>query len=62
MKTTYDLHKVQPHSWFRLLGIVALMSRMPTFRRRFRNLVKVLYIEGLQASASAKESNNIDEP
>ncbi|XP_050879581.1 uncharacterized membrane protein At3g27390 isoform X3 [Lathyrus oleraceus] len=46
----------------RLLGIVASMSRMPTFRRRFRNLVKVLYIEGLQASASAKESNNIDEP
>ncbi|CAI8597889.1 unnamed protein product [Vicia faba] len=46
----------------RLQGIVALMSRMPTFRRRFRNLVKVLYIEALQASASAKEGNNIDEP
>lgn len=25
-------------------GIVASMSRLPTFRRRFRNLVKVLYI------------------
>ncbi|XP_004502102.1 uncharacterized membrane protein At3g27390 [Cicer arietinum] len=46
----------------RLQGIVASMSRMPTFRRRFRNLVKVLYIEALQTSASAKEGNNIDEP
>jgi hypothetical protein len=47
---------------FRLQGIVASMSRMPTFRRRFRNLVKVLYIEALQASASAKEGINIAEP
>ncbi|WJX33190.1 hypothetical protein P8452_21424 [Trifolium repens] len=46
----------------RLQGIVASMSRMPTFRRRFRNLVKVLYIEALQASASAKEGINIAEP
>ncbi|KAK7273461.1 hypothetical protein RIF29_14511 [Crotalaria pallida] len=37
----------------RLQGIVASMSRIPTFRRRFRNLVKVLYVEALQASASA---------
>ncbi|KAF7827013.1 putative membrane protein [Senna tora] len=37
----------------RLQGIVVSMSRIPTFRRRFRNLVKVLYIEALQASASA---------
>lgn len=37
----------------RLQGIVASMSRMPTFRRRFRNLIKVLYIEALQAGASA---------
>ncbi|GAV68432.1 hypothetical protein CFOL_v3_11935 [Cephalotus follicularis] len=36
----------------RLQGIVASMSRIPTFRRRFRNLVKVLYIEALQAGAS----------
>ncbi|CAJ1964735.1 unnamed protein product [Sphenostylis stenocarpa] len=34
-------------------GIVASMSRIPTFRRRFRNLIKVLYIEALQAGASA---------
>ncbi|XP_045824329.1 uncharacterized membrane protein At3g27390-like [Trifolium pratense] len=46
----------------RLQGILASMSRMPTFRRRFRNLVKVLYIEALQASASAKEGINIAEP
>ncbi|KAE9605153.1 putative nuclear hormone receptor, ligand-binding domain-containing protein [Lupinus albus] len=37
----------------RLQGIVASMSRIPTFRRRFKNLVKVLYMEALQASASA---------
>ncbi|KAK7327784.1 hypothetical protein VNO77_21875 [Canavalia gladiata] len=37
----------------RLQGIVASMSRIPTFRRRFRNLAKVLYIEALQAGASA---------
>ncbi|KAM7262942.1 hypothetical protein ACFE04_000625 [Oxalis oulophora] len=36
----------------RLQGIVSSMSRMPTFRRRFRNLVKVLYLELLQAGAS----------
>ncbi|AES71753.2 uncharacterized membrane protein At3g27390 [Medicago truncatula] len=46
----------------RLQGIGSSMSRMPTFRRKFRNLVKILYIEALQASASAKEGNNIDEP
>lgn len=32
----------------RLQGIVASMSRMPTFRRRFKNLVKVLYLEAIQ--------------
>lgn len=36
----------------RLQGIVAPMSWIPTFRRRFRNLVKVLYIEAIQAGAS----------
>ncbi|KAK8467670.1 hypothetical protein PHAVU_007G123002 [Phaseolus vulgaris] len=35
----------------RLQGIVASMSRIPTFRRR--NLIKVLYIEALQPGASA---------
>lgn len=37
----------------RLQGIVGSMSRVPTFRRRFRNLVKILYIEAMQAAASA---------
>lgn len=32
----------------RLQGIVASMSRIPTFRRRFQNLVKLLYIEAMQ--------------
>ncbi|XP_021889956.1 uncharacterized membrane protein At3g27390 [Carica papaya] len=36
----------------RLQGIVASMSRIPTFPRHLRNLVKVLYIEAIQASAS----------
>ncbi|KAK9284741.1 hypothetical protein L1049_023918 [Liquidambar formosana] len=43
----------------RLQGIVASMSRMPTFRRRFRNLVKVLYIEAVQAGASANHIGGI---
>ncbi|XP_044494303.1 uncharacterized membrane protein At3g27390 [Mangifera indica] len=37
----------------RLQGIVGSMSRVPTFRRRFRNLVKILCIEAMQAAASA---------
>ncbi|XP_073260802.1 uncharacterized membrane protein At3g27390 isoform X2 [Populus alba] len=37
----------------RLQGIVASMSRFPTFRRRFRNMMKVLYVEAIQAGASA---------
>lgn len=40
----------------RLQGIVVSMSRIPTFRRRFRNLVKVLYIEALQARASGSHT------
>ncbi|XP_041004179.1 uncharacterized membrane protein At3g27390 [Juglans microcarpa x Juglans regia] len=43
----------------RLQGIVASMSRIPTFRRRFRNLVKLLYIEKLQSSASANHMREI---
>lgn len=39
----------------RLQGLVASMSRIPTFRRRFKNLVKVLYIEAVQAAASANQ-------
>ncbi|KAJ7964660.1 Steroid nuclear receptor ligand-binding [Quillaja saponaria] len=46
----------------RLLGIVASMSRIPTFRRRFRNMVKVLYIEALQTSASACHIGGIIKP
>ncbi|GMI69172.1 hypothetical protein like AT4G12680 [Hibiscus trionum] len=43
----------------RLQGIVASMSRIPTFRRRFRNLVKLLYIEAVQADASAHHIEGI---
>ncbi|XP_060188174.1 uncharacterized membrane protein At3g27390 [Lycium barbarum] len=32
----------------RLQGIVGSLSRVPTFRRRFKNLVKVLYLEAIQ--------------
>ncbi|XP_021999975.2 uncharacterized membrane protein At3g27390 isoform X1 [Helianthus annuus] len=39
----------------RLKGIVGSMSRMPTFRRKFRNLVKVLYLEALQAGIIASQ-------
>ncbi|KAL8239324.1 hypothetical protein R6Q59_015891 [Mikania micrantha] len=37
----------------RLQGIVNSMSMMPTFRRKFQNLVKVLYLEALQAGIIA---------
>ncbi|KAL3753130.1 hypothetical protein ACJRO7_000516 [Eucalyptus globulus] len=43
----------------RLQGIVASMSRLPTFRRRFRNLVKVLYIEAVHAASSANRVGGI---
>ncbi|KAK3444571.1 hypothetical protein EUGRSUZ_A01381 [Eucalyptus grandis] len=43
----------------RLQGIVASMSRLPTFRRRFRNLVKVLYIEAVPAASSANRVGGI---
>nr|GEZ68528.1 uncharacterized membrane protein At3g27390 isoform X1 [Tanacetum cinerariifolium] len=35
-------------------GIVGSMSRMPTFRRKFKNLVKVLYLEPLQWASLSK--------
>ncbi|KAK1291793.1 putative membrane protein [Acorus calamus] len=35
----------------RLQGIVASMSRMPTFRRRFNILVKALYVEAIEIGA-----------
>ncbi|KAL2938537.1 hypothetical protein RDABS01_021986, partial [Bienertia sinuspersici] len=37
----------------RLQGIVGSMTRMPTFRRRFQNLVKVLYMEAASTGALA---------
>ncbi|KAK9924290.1 hypothetical protein M0R45_032670 [Rubus argutus] len=43
----------------RLQGVVASMSRVPTFRRRFRNLVKVLYLEAVQAAASGSHIGGI---
>ncbi|KAL5794371.1 hypothetical protein ACOSP7_002965 [Xanthoceras sorbifolium] len=43
----------------RLQGIVASVSRVPTFWRRFRNLVKLLYIEALQAGASSNHIGGI---
>ncbi|RZC50508.1 hypothetical protein C5167_018934 [Papaver somniferum] len=41
-----------------LQGIVASMTRLPTFRRRFKNLVKVLYIE---AAKTAVGSESLEE-
>ncbi|KAL6909671.1 hypothetical protein ACP4OV_001330 [Aristida adscensionis] len=35
----------------RLQGIVANMSRIPSFRRRFINLVKAMYLEAIEAGA-----------
>lgn len=35
----------------RLQGIVAYMSRVPSFRRRFINLVKAMYLEAIEAGA-----------
>lgn len=40
----------------RLQGIVGSMSRMPTFRRRFQNLVKVLCIEAIQTGVLANDT------
>ena len=35
------------------------MSRIPTFRRRFRNLLKSLYIEAIQAGTSVNHIGGI---
>ena len=35
----------------RLQGIVGSMARMPTFRRRFQDLVKALYMESAKTGA-----------
>ncbi|WCJ37343.1 hypothetical protein M5689_018490 [Euphorbia peplus] len=39
----------------RLEGIVAMMTRIPTFRRRFMNLVKLLYLDALQANNGSND-------
>lgn len=41
----------------RLQGIVGWMSRMPTFRRRLKNLVKVLYVGAMQSSMEVVASS-----
>ena len=43
------------HFAYRLQGMVGSMSRMPTFRRKFKNLVKLLYLEALQAGILASQ-------
>ncbi|KAG9448494.1 hypothetical protein H6P81_008459 [Aristolochia fimbriata] len=53
--TSDDIRRAQLQAIFRRLqGIVGSMSRLPTFRRRFRNLVKVLYVEALESGALSK--------
>lgn len=42
----------------RLQGMVALLSRMPTFRRRFKNLLKALYVYSIEAGKQS--SNQVD--
>lgn len=42
----------------RLQGIVGSMSRLPTFRRRFKNLVKVLYVEAIQMGLSLPDKHD----
>ncbi|KAF8409789.1 hypothetical protein HHK36_005868 [Tetracentron sinense] len=39
----------------RMQGLVASMSRIPTFRRRFKNLVKVLYMEAVETGAMGNQ-------
>ncbi|KAL9669396.1 hypothetical protein QQ045_006943 [Rhodiola kirilowii] len=46
----------------RLQGMVASMSRIPTFRRRFQNLMKILYLEAVQASASSNHIGGMVHP
>ncbi|XP_010557726.1 PREDICTED: uncharacterized membrane protein At3g27390 isoform X2 [Tarenaya hassleriana] len=46
----------------RLQGMVGTISRVPTFRRRFMNLAKVLYIEAVQAGASGNRVGWILKP
>nr|GMD23429.1 probable peroxygenase 5 isoform X1 [Ipomoea batatas] len=42
----------------RLQGIVSSLSRIPTFRRRFKNLVKLLYMEAIEIGATKSGHGN----
>lgn len=42
--------------------MVTSMSRIPTFPRRFMNLVKILYIEALGMGASGNRAGGILKP
>ncbi|KAL5972399.1 hypothetical protein ACLOJK_041653 [Asimina triloba] len=42
----------------RLQGIVSSLSRMPSFRRRFRDLVKVLYLEAIQNGVLSQDGGS----
>ncbi|XP_074326089.1 putative membrane protein At3g27390 isoform X1 [Apium graveolens] len=46
----------------RLQGIIGFMSRMPTFRRRFRNLVKVLYLDVIETGQEADQDGTHVKP
>lgn len=52
--STDTVRRAQLQAVFRRLqGIVGSLSRVPTFRRRFKNLVKVLYLEAIQTGLFA---------
>lgn len=57
------LSKSKKHDFsiHRLQGIVANMSRIPSFRRRFNNLVKALYSEAVEIGAVGRKGNSKSE-
>lgn len=50
--------KKHDFSIHRLQGIVANMSRIPSFRRRFNNLVKALYSEAVEIGAVGQKASS----
>lgn len=44
---------------YRLQGIFASLSRMPTFRRRFRNLVRILYLDAVERGLLGTREGNV---
>lgn len=44
---------------YRLQGIFASLSRMPTFRRRFRNLVRILYLDAVERGLLGTTEGNV---